>query len=107
MKILAVGRDPTLLAEVCACLNPHAGRLSARSKPYEWKMLRRCLRCIPSAYPEKYKPHLHEGGASFFAGKTDHPNFRYYVFNDYYNMECDDTLYNSCSFSVLVYPPIE
>ena len=28
------------------------------------------------AYPEKYKPHLHEGGASFFAGKTDHPNFR-------------------------------
>lgn len=46
------------------------------------------------AYPEKYKPHLHEGGASFFAGKTDHPNFRYYVFNDYYNMECDDTLYN-------------
>ena len=35
------------------------------------------------AYPEKYKPHLHEGGASFFAGKTDHPNFRYYVFNDY------------------------
>ena len=48
MKILAVGRDPTLLAEVCACLNPHAGRLSARSKPYEWKMLRRCLRCIPS-----------------------------------------------------------
>lgn len=25
------------------------------------------------AYPEKYKPHLHEGGASFFAGKTDHP----------------------------------
>ena len=59
------------------------------------------------AYPEKYKPHLHEGGASFFAGKTDHPNFRYYVFNDYYNMECDDTLYNSCSFSVLVYPPIE
>lgn len=59
------------------------------------------------AYPEKYKPHLHEGGASFIAGKTDHPNFRYYVFNDYYNMECDDTLYNSCSFSVLVYPPIE
>ena len=34
------------------------------------------------AYPEKYKPHLHEGGASFFAGKIDHPNFRYYVFND-------------------------
>lgn len=59
------------------------------------------------AYSEKYKPHLHEGGASFFAGKTDHPNFRYYVFNDYYNMECDDTLYDSCSFSVLVYPPVE
>ena len=55
----------------------------------------------------KYKPHLHEDGASSFAGKTDHPNSRYYMFNDYYNMECDDTLHNSCSFSVLVYPPVE
>ena len=45
------------------------------------------------AYPEKYKPHLHEDGASSFAGKTDHPNSRYYVFNDYYNMESDETLH--------------
>ena len=43
------------------------------------------------AYPEKYKPHLHEGGACCFAGKPVPPNFRYYVFNEYYNMECADT----------------
>ena len=45
------------------------------------------------AYPEKYKERLKEDGASAFAGKTDHADSRYYVFNDYYNMESDETLH--------------
>ena len=45
------------------------------------------------ASPETYKDQLHRDGASSFAGKTDHPNSRYYVFNDYYNMESDETLH--------------
>ena len=45
------------------------------------------------AYPEKYLPKLHEDGASAFSGKMDHANSRYYVFNDYYNMQSDETLH--------------
>lgn len=45
------------------------------------------------AYPEKYLEKIHEDGASAFAGKMDHANSRYYVFNDYYNMQSDDTLH--------------
>lgn len=45
------------------------------------------------AYPEKYTSHLHKEGASAFIGKTDHPDSRYYVFNDFYNMESDETLH--------------
>ena len=44
-------------------------------------------------YPEKYIDRLDESGASAFAGKTNHLNSRYYVFNDYYNMESDETLH--------------
>ena len=32
-------------------------------------------------------------GAAAFSGKLDHKNSRYYVFNDYYNMESDETLH--------------
>ncbi len=49
------------------------------------------LHAIP--YPEKYRDRLTESGASAFAGKTNHLNSRYYVFNDYYNMESDETLH--------------
>ena len=55
---------------------------------------------------EKKLPHLHtilqlkhrpavsqEEGASAFSGKLNHANSRYYVFNDYYNMESDETLH--------------
>ena len=45
------------------------------------------------AYPEKYLQKLHEDGASAFSGKVNHPNSRYYVFNDYYNMQSDETLH--------------
>lgn len=45
------------------------------------------------AYPEKYLPKLHEDGASAFSGKMNHANSRYYVFNDYYNMQRDETLH--------------
>ena len=44
-------------------------------------------------YPENYRDHLSESGASAFAGKTDYPQSRYYVFNDYYNMQSDETLH--------------
>ena len=45
------------------------------------------------AYPEKYLPKIHEDGASAFSGKMNHANSRYYVFNDYYNMQSDETLH--------------
>ena len=45
------------------------------------------------AYPEKYLPKLSEDGASAFSGKVNHANSRYYVFNDYYNMQSDETLH--------------
>ena len=45
------------------------------------------------AYPEKYLAKLHEDGASAFSGKMNHANSRYYVFNDYYNMQSDETLH--------------
>ena len=44
-------------------------------------------------YPQQYGTRLHESGASAFAGRTNHPDSRYYVFNDYYNMESDETLH--------------
>ena len=34
------------------------------------------------AYPEKYQDRLKEEGVTSFLGKVDHPNSRYYVFND-------------------------
>ena len=34
-----------------------------------------------------------EEGATAFSGMLNHANSRYYVFNDYYNMESDDTLH--------------
>ena len=34
-----------------------------------------------------------EEGAAAVSGKLNHANSRYYVFNDYYNMESDDTLH--------------
>lgn len=49
------------------------------------------LHAIP--YPEKYHERLKEDGASAFRGLTDHPDSRYYVFNDFYNMESDETLH--------------
>ena len=49
------------------------------------------LNTIP--YPEEYRDRLKESGASAFAGKTNHRNSRYYVFNDYYNMESDENLH--------------
>lgn len=45
------------------------------------------------AYPDQYIPHLFEEGASAFQGKTNHPDSRYYRFNDFYNMKSDDTLH--------------
>ena len=45
------------------------------------------------AYPEKYLSRIHEDGASAFSGKGNHANSRYYVFNDYYNMQSDETLH--------------
>lgn len=45
------------------------------------------------AYPEKYLDKLHKDGASAFTGKMNHANYRYYVFNDYYNMQSDETLH--------------
>ena len=45
------------------------------------------------AYPEKYLSRIHEDGASAFSGKMNHANSRYYVFNDYYNMQSDETLH--------------
>ena len=49
------------------------------------------LHTIP--YPEKYRERLTEDGASAFGGITNHANSRYYVFNDYYNMQSDETLH--------------
>ena len=49
------------------------------------------IHAIP--YLEKYKERLGESGASAFAGKTNHLNSRYYVFNDFFNMESDETLH--------------
>ena len=45
------------------------------------------------AYPEKYKPFLAKEGASAFGGITNHPDSRYYKFNDFYNMESDESLH--------------
>ena len=45
------------------------------------------------AYPEKYLSKLKEDGASAFSGKVNHANSRYYVFNDYYKMQSDETLH--------------
>ena len=49
------------------------------------------IHAIP--YPDNYKDRLNESGASSFAGKTNHLNSRYYVFNDYYNMLSDESLH--------------
>lgn len=39
------------------------------------------------------KTEAQEEGAAAFSGKLNHMNSRYYVFNDFYNMESDDTLH--------------
>lgn len=44
-------------------------------------------------YPERYRLQMKEDGATAFFGRVNHPNSRYYVFNDYYNMESDETLH--------------
>lgn len=44
-------------------------------------------------YPEKYRDKLNDSGASAFLGKTDHPDSRYYVFNDFYNMQSGGSLH--------------
>ena len=45
------------------------------------------------AYPESYREKLDRDGASAFGGKLNHAKSRYYVPNDFYNMESDDTLH--------------
>lgn len=45
------------------------------------------------AYPEAYKPFLAKEGASAFGGITNHPDSRYYKFNDFYHMESDESLH--------------
>ena len=45
------------------------------------------------AYPESYRANLERDGASSFAGKVNHARSKYYVPNDYYNMESDETLH--------------
>ena len=49
------------------------------------------LHTIP--YPERFHAQMKEDGATSFIGKLDHPDSRYYVFNDYYNMKSDETLH--------------
>lgn len=49
------------------------------------------LHTIP--YPERFHAQMKEDGATAFIGKLDHPDSRYYVFNDYYNMTSDETLH--------------
>ncbi len=45
------------------------------------------------SYPESYQTRMKEEGATAFAGKTDHYQSKYYVCNDYYNMESNETLH--------------
>ena len=52
-------------------------------------------------YPEKYSERGMLSGASSFAGSTDHPDSRYYVFHDYYNMESDETLHILTHFKTI------
>jgi len=49
------------------------------------------LHMIP--YPKRFGDRPQSEGASSFQGKVNHPNSRYYVFNDYYNMKSDETLH--------------
>ena len=44
-------------------------------------------------YPEDYPTTMDEDGADSYGGELDHPHSRYYVINDYYNMESGDTLH--------------
>ena len=48
-------------------------------------------RVIP--YPEQYSARLREAGVPAPAGKPSGPDARYYVMNDYFNMESDETLH--------------
>lgn len=45
------------------------------------------------SYPDNYTTHQDEEGADSFNNCLDHPDSRYYVINDYYNMKSDDTLH--------------
>ena len=48
-------------------------------------------RIIP--YPEKYGDCPSQDGASSFDGSADHPQSRYYIANDFFNMKSDATLH--------------
>ena len=43
--------------------------------------------------PEQIKNRAKDNGASSYQGKVNHPDSRYYKFNDYYNMTSDETLH--------------
>lgn len=45
------------------------------------------------SYPDNYATHQDDEGADAFNNSLDHPDSRYYVINDYYNMKSDDTLH--------------
>lgn len=44
-------------------------------------------------YPKTYEGQLKDDGACAFIGITDHPDSRYYVFNDYYNWSSQGSLH--------------
>lgn len=44
-------------------------------------------------YPARFGTRPLSEGASSFQGKLDHPDSRYYKFNDFYHMESDETLH--------------
>ena len=75
------------------CYNQHIGNLRKRTE-------------TDMHHEEKNLPELHtiidrkprqnasqNEGAAAFSGRLNHANSRYYVFNDYYNMESDETLH--------------
>lgn len=47
----------------------------------------------PIPYPDGYPTHQDEDGADAFENSLDHPDSRYYVINDFYNMKSDETLH--------------
>lgn len=45
------------------------------------------------SYPENYPTTADEDGADAYGGALNHSDSRYFVINDYYNMESDETLH--------------